>query len=96
VRLPLRRPPLARLPLAHPLTLPARTRPPPPHSSPLPPPPPQVTDQFADTVRAVSAGFFLTMLVGLLLSFVGVKIPGLFSGGACAGTGGRARQGVGE
>jgi len=42
---------------------------------------PQVTDQFSDTVRAVSGGFFLSMFVVFALSMFGIRVPGFFSSG---------------
>lgn len=41
----------------------------------------QVTDRFADTVRAVTGGYFVAILLVFLGSLVGLKLPGLFSGG---------------
>ncbi|GBF97571.1 hypothetical protein Rsub_10172 [Raphidocelis subcapitata] len=44
----------------------------------------QVTDSFSDTVRAVTGGFFISMLVVFALAAFGVKLPGLFSAGPIA------------
>lgn len=42
-----------------------------------------MTDQFSDAVRAVSGGFFLTMLVVLVMGMFGVRMPSLLSSGGC-------------
>lgn len=44
----------------------------------------QVTDRFADTVRAVTGGYFIAIVLAFLGSLVGLKLPGLFSGGPLA------------
>lgn len=44
----------------------------------------KITDQFADSVRAVSGGFFLVMAVTFLLSLVGVRLPPLMASGPVA------------
>lgn len=44
----------------------------------------KVTDQFTDTVRAVSGGFFLSMLVVFALSMFGIRMPGIFTSGPMA------------
>lgn len=44
----------------------------------------RVTDQFSDAVRAVTGGFFLTMMATFLLQLVGVRLPGLFASGPVA------------
>ena len=42
-----------------------------------------MTGQFSDTVRAVSGGFFLTMLVVLVMGMFGIQMPSLLSSGGC-------------
>ncbi|KAI8471765.1 MAG: hypothetical protein J3K34DRAFT_458155 [Monoraphidium minutum] len=44
----------------------------------------RVTDQFSDTVRAVSGGFFISMAAVFALSLVGVRMPFLFASGPLA------------
>lgn len=41
----------------------------------------QITDKFADTVRAVTGGYFVAMLLIFLGGMVGLKLPGLLTGG---------------
>ena len=43
-----------------------------------------VTDRFASTVRAVTGGYFVALLATWALSLVGVRLPGLLSGGPIA------------
>jgi uncharacterized YccA/Bax inhibitor family protein len=43
-----------------------------------------VTDRFASAVRAVTGGYFLALLAAWALSLVGVRLPGLLSGGPVA------------
>lgn len=40
-----------------------------------------ITDRFADTVRAVTGGYFVAIMLVFLGSLVGLRLPGLFSGG---------------
>jgi uncharacterized YccA/Bax inhibitor family protein len=40
-----------------------------------------LTDKFADTVRAVTGGYFIAMLLLLVLNMFGMRMPGLLSSG---------------
>jgi uncharacterized YccA/Bax inhibitor family protein len=42
----------------------------------------RVTDKFMDTVKAVTGGYFVAIMLTFLGSMVGLRLPGLFSGGA--------------
>ena len=40
-----------------------------------------LTDRFADTVRAVTGGYFIAMLLLLVLNMFGMRMPGLLTSG---------------